>query len=77
LFALPNPKLTGAPTPTGFAEIVSDDFPDRGCQLAVFSGKLRCMEAEIDDKMPSNSGKNRNRPKKCVFKDVIIAPNPR
>jgi len=28
---------------------------DRACQLAVFSGKLPSMEAEIDDKMPSNS----------------------
>src|SRR5262249_22780477 len=25
------------------------------CQLAVFSGKLPSMEAEIDDKLPSNS----------------------
>jgi hypothetical protein len=41
-----------APTRTGFLEIVGDDFLDRGCQLAVFSGKLPSMEAEIDDKMP-------------------------
>jgi hypothetical protein len=27
----------------------------RACQLAVFSGKLPSMEAEIDDKLPSNS----------------------
>jgi hypothetical protein len=28
--------------------------PERACQLAVFSGKLACLEAEIDDKLPSN-----------------------
>jgi hypothetical protein len=27
----------------------------RTCQLAVFFGRLLSMEAEIDDKLPSNS----------------------
>ena len=27
----------------------------RACNLAVFSGKLPSMQAEIDDKLPSNS----------------------
>jgi len=49
----------------------------RPCQLAAFSGKLPSMEAEIGCKLQSNSGKNRNRPKKCVFKGTIIGPNPR
>src|SRR5262245_33095891 len=37
-----------APTPSGFAEIVSDDAREGervACQLAVFSGKLPSMEA--------------------------------
>jgi hypothetical protein len=28
---------------------------ERACQLAVFSGRLPSMPAEIDDKLPSNS----------------------
>jgi len=35
--------------------LVAISLFNRACQLAVFSGKLPFMEAEIDDKLPSNS----------------------
>jgi len=45
------------------------------CQLAVFSGKLPSMEAEIDDKLPSNSSSAKVRSIGVISQEKALWPS--
>jgi hypothetical protein len=40
-------RFNAAPTPTGFAEIVSDDFPGTSCGMFLFRANRRCRKDKL------------------------------